>query len=93
MLHFALRFDDGEEVGAVGGEAEEAVADVIHFPVEEPLADDGSDFHLIGDPSGAILGEFFLGKLVGESKPLISQRELARLLTLFFDAADEAERT
>jgi hypothetical protein len=26
-LNFSLRFDDGEEVGAVGGEAEEAVAD------------------------------------------------------------------
>jgi hypothetical protein len=33
-LNFSLRFDDGEQVGAVGGEAEEAVADGVAGGVE-----------------------------------------------------------
>ena len=47
-LNLALLFDDGEEVGAVGGEAEEAVADGVaggvggevrvHGVVEEQIA-------------------------------------------------------
>ena len=86
ISYAALLFDDGEEVGAVGGEAEEAVADGVAGGVER-LVEVGEEVALLGGAGLGGVGGEVRGHGVVEEQ--VALRHVLAEVTLHHAGVDE----